>query len=33
VKYTLPVEFKLSDIKGITNCNKRSLKKSPTSGH
>ncbi len=33
VKYTLPIEFKLSNIKGITNCNKRSLKKQPAPGH
>ena len=33
VKYTLPIDFKLSSIKGITKCNKRSLKKNPTPGH
>jgi protein TonB len=33
VKYTLPIDFKLSNIKGITNCNKRSLKKGPGPGH
>lgn len=33
IKYTLPIDFKLSNIKGITNCNKRSLKKNPVSGH
>ncbi|HOK26812.1 MAG TPA: energy transducer TonB [Bacteroidales bacterium] len=33
VKYTLPFDFNLSNIKGKTSCNKRSLKRSPGPGH